>query len=106
MLLTKPVERCILGTRPRYRELFADSSGPDRGPAIFRLLSIANPSMSGHSSELEVEPVQLTVDAVPADVARRLREFQIDDPEFLRRVLLYGITHRTVFETLSRSWRV
>jgi hypothetical protein len=62
--------------------------------------------MSGHSLESEVEPVQLTVDAVPTDVARRLREYQTDDPDFLRRVLLYGITHRTVFETLSRAWRV
>ncbi len=53
-----------------------------------------------------VEAVNLTVDAMPSDVARQIRDCQLHDPEFLRRVLLYGITHKAVFETLSRSWRV
>lgn len=62
--------------------------------------------MSGHASERGVEPVHLTVDEVPKDVARQIREFQDSDPEFLRRVLVYGVTHKTVFETLRAAWRV
>jgi len=61
--------------------------------------------MSGHTAERGVEPVHLTVDEIPEDVARQIREVQSNDPEFLRRVLVYGITHRTVFETLRAAWR-
>ena len=52
----------------------------------------------------DAEAVHLTVDALPSDVAQELRKAQIADPDLLRRILLYGITHRVVFETLSRSW--
>lgn len=54
--------------------------------------------------EVSSRPVHFTVDDLPTDVARQLEEAQRQDPEFLRRILLYGITHRTVFETLSRAW--
>lgn len=54
--------------------------------------------------ETPLEPVHLKVDSLPYDVAEQIREVQSEDPELLRRILLYGITHRTVFETLSRSW--
>ncbi|MDR0787370.1 MAG: hypothetical protein LBG44_05835 [Gemmatimonadota bacterium] len=62
--------------------------------------------MSGHHVEPGVEPVHLTVDGMPVDVARQIREFQDSDPEFLRRVLVYGVTYRAVFETLKDSWSV
>lgn len=51
------------------------------------------------------EPLHLTVDDLPTDVAHEIREAQSRDPEFLRRILLYGITHKAVFETLRRDWR-
>jgi hypothetical protein len=62
--------------------------------------------MPDHQLPLSTAPVHLTVDRLPADVAAEIREVQLQDPEFLRRVLLYGITHKTVFETLSRAWRI
>jgi hypothetical protein len=62
-------------------------------------------SMPDHPSTPSAGPVHLTVDELPLDVAEEIREVQAQDPEFLRRVLLYGITHKTVFETLSRNWR-
>jgi hypothetical protein len=51
-----------------------------------------------------LSPVHLQVEALPYDVAEQIRELQSEDPELLRRILLYGVTHRVVFETLSRSW--
>jgi hypothetical protein len=60
--------------------------------------------MLDHPSELASFPVHLTVDDLPVDVAEQIREVQDRDPELLRRILVYGITHRIVFEALSRSW--
>jgi hypothetical protein len=60
--------------------------------------------MPDQRSEVAVGPVHLTVNDLPNDVAQRIREVQVQDPEFLRRILLYGITHKTIFETLSRGW--
>jgi hypothetical protein len=54
--------------------------------------------------DIVVGPVHLTVDDLPSDVAEQIREAQLQDPDFLRRILLYGVTHKTVFETLSRAW--
>lgn len=51
-----------------------------------------------------LEPVQLEVDSLPFDVAEKIRKAQSDDPDLLRRILVYGMTHKVVFETLSRSW--
>jgi len=51
-------------------------------------------------------PVHFTVEELPADVVDKIHEVQTEDPEFLRRVLLYGITHKAVFETLGRAWRI
>lgn len=62
--------------------------------------------MPDHRHEAVSEPVHLTVDDLPTDVARKIREVHLQDPEFLRRILLYGITHKTVFETLNRSWPI
>jgi len=61
--------------------------------------------MSEHRLEQSVECVHLTVEALPSDVAREIRECQVNDPDFLRRILLYGITHRVVLETLGHQWR-
>lgn len=49
-------------------------------------------------------PLQLEVSTLPRDVVEQIREVQSEDPDLLRRILLYGITHKAVFETLSRSW--
>jgi hypothetical protein len=102
--LTKPPPGCILGPRFHLHPAPRLSRAPVAGIAYFvvftRLL------MPDHRFEPGVERVHLTVDAIPSDVARQIRDFQVRDPEFLRRVLLYGITHQTVFETLSRTWRV
>jgi hypothetical protein len=51
------------------------------------------------------EPVHVKVDDLPSDVAQQIRDVQSRDPEFLRNVLLYGITYREVFEALSQGWR-
>jgi hypothetical protein len=61
--------------------------------------------MSDHRMTSTFEPVHLMVDALPADVAREIREAQSRDPDLLRKILLYGITHKAVFETLDRAWR-
>lgn len=53
-----------------------------------------------------LEPVNLRVDDLPSDVAEQIREVQNENPDLLRRILLYGMTHRVVFETLSQSWSV
>ena len=49
-------------------------------------------------------PLHLEVEALPSDVVEQIREIQTEDPEVLRRILVYGVTHKIVFETLSRSW--
>ena len=60
--------------------------------------------MPDQQTEVPAGPVHLTVEDLPFDVVQQIREAQTQDPALLRRILLYGITHRTVFETLSRSW--
>jgi hypothetical protein len=68
--------------------------------AVFRSLL-----MPDHRPEASVELVQLTVGDLPSDVAEKIREAQDQDPDLLRRILLYGITHKVVFETLTEAWR-
>lgn len=60
--------------------------------------------MTESRPESSPEPIHLQVDTLPSDVAQQIREVQDQDPELLRRILLYGMTHRAVFETLSSSW--
>ena len=62
--------------------------------------------MLKHRFDLVAKPVHLTVTDLPSDVAEQIQEVQTEDPELLRRILLYGITHKTVFQTLSQSWLV
>jgi hypothetical protein len=60
--------------------------------------------MPDQRPEVTAGPVHLTVDDLPFDVVQQIQEAQSQDPAFLRRILLYGITHKAVFETLSRAW--
>lgn len=50
------------------------------------------------------EPVHLTVHSLPSDVAEQIRDVQSREPELLTRILLYGMVHREVFDTLSQRW--
>lgn len=50
------------------------------------------------------QPVQLTVADLPTDVAERVRTAQVEDPELIRQILVYGMTHQVVFETLAQAW--
>lgn len=48
--------------------------------------------------------VQLTVNDLPPDIMEQVRRAQEQDPDFLRKALLFGVTHKTVFETLRGTW--
>jgi len=43
--------------------------------------------------------VQLTV-RLPRDIAAQAEEVQRTDPEFLSRVILYGLTRRAIYDNL------
>ncbi len=47
----------------------------------------------------ETRTVQLSV-RLPADVARQAEEVQRTDPDFLSRVILYGLTRRSIYRHL------
>lgn len=47
----------------------------------------------------ESRSVQLTV-RLPRDIAAQAEEVQQTDPEFLSRVILYGLTRRAIYDTL------
>jgi hypothetical protein len=46
--------------------------------------------------------VQLEV-RLPREIAAQAEEVQKSDPEFLSRVILYGLTRRTIFRHLSEQ---
>lgn len=48
-------------------------------------------------------PVELTLH-LPEPLAERVEEVRQRDPEFLARIIRYGLIRRTVYEELSRSW--
>lgn len=49
--------------------------------------------------------VSLRVSELPSDVAEMVERTQVEDPETLRRIILYGVTRLTIFETLlSKGW--
>lgn len=49
--------------------------------------------------------VSLRVSELPSDVAEMVERTQVEDPETLRRIILYGVTRLTIFETLlSTEW--
>jgi hypothetical protein len=60
--------------------------------------------MPDQCAELDGGNLQFTVQDLPPDVAKQIKVFQLEDPQFVRKLILYGVTHRVVFETLSRAW--
>ncbi len=48
------------------------------------------------------ESVTLTVE-LPADIAAQAREVAESDPEFLSRVVLYGLTRRAIYRHLRAN---
>jgi len=52
----------------------------------------------------ETRSVQLSV-RLPRDIATQAEEVQLSDPEFLSRVVLYGLTRRSIYRHLRESDR-
>lgn len=50
----------------------------------------------------ETESVQLTV-TLPKDIAAQAEQVQRTDPEFLSRVILYGLTRRAIYTKLREQ---
>ena len=50
----------------------------------------------------ETRTVQLSV-RLPRDIAALAEEVQEQDPEFLSRVVLYGLTRRSIYQHLRRG---
>lgn len=50
----------------------------------------------------ETRSVQLSVE-LPRDIAAQAEEVQEKDPEFLSRVVLYGLTRRSIYRHLRRN---
>jgi hypothetical protein len=50
----------------------------------------------------ETRTVQLSV-RLPSDIAALAEEVQEHDPDFLSRVVLYGLTRRSIYQHLRRS---
>jgi hypothetical protein len=48
--------------------------------------------------------VQLSV-RLPRDIAEQAREVQENDPEFLSRIVLYGLTRRSIYRHLREQGR-
>lgn len=49
-------------------------------------------------------PVELRIE-LPRAFAAEVEEVQRADPDILRQILLYGLTRRAIFDTLSRAER-
>lgn len=47
----------------------------------------------------ETRPVQLEL-RLPQDIVDQLEEVQRTDPEFMSRLVLYGLTRRSIFDEL------
>ena len=47
----------------------------------------------------KTRPVQITVQ-LPNDIAEQAEDVQKSDPEFLSRVVLYGLTRRSIYQQL------
>ncbi len=50
----------------------------------------------------ETRSVQLTVQ-LPRDIAEQAEEVQAHDPDFLSRVVLYGLTRRSIYRHLREN---
>ncbi len=53
----------------------------------------------------ETRSVQITV-LLPHDIAEQAEEVQKTDPEFLSRVVLYGLTRRSIYRHLRQEDQV
>ena len=49
----------------------------------------------------ETRSLQITV-KLPHDIAEQAEEVQKEDPEFLSRVVLYGLTRRSIYHQLRK----
>ena len=64
---------------------------------------MANHILSEEIRELtRLEEVQLTV-KLPASVAAQARELQMSDPEYLSRILLFGLTRSNIYQQLQEE---
>ena len=52
----------------------------------------------------ETRSVQITVQ-LPHDIAEQAEEVQRSDPEFLSRIMLYGLTRRSIYRHLRERSR-
>lgn len=52
----------------------------------------------------DTRPVDFVVQ-LPADLAESAEEVRRTDPEYLRRVIRYGLVRRAIYEELDRSTR-
>lgn len=100
--MTDPVRATILGV-PLRRPTRSVKTQPAGAPAPDFLEFFVSP-MSEYRPQVSPEPVHLTVHSLPRDVADQIRDVQSREPELLTKILLYGMVHREVFETLSQSW--
>jgi len=50
----------------------------------------------------ETRSVQLSVQ-LPSDIAAQAEEVQANDPDFLSRVILYGLTRRSIYRHLREN---
>lgn len=50
----------------------------------------------------ETRSVQLSV-RLPSDIAAQAEEVQANDPDFLSRVVLYGLTRRSIYQHLRAN---
>lgn len=63
----------------------------------------AHPHLTVEASRMwETRPVQLNVQ-LPRDVAAEVEEVAQTDPEFLSRILLYGLTRRSIYRQLREG---
>lgn len=57
-------------------------------------------SMTGRATEMfEYKKIQITV-RLPDDIAEQALKVEQDDPDFLSRVVLYGLTRRSIYHQL------
>ena len=50
----------------------------------------------------DIRPVEVVLQ-LPVDMATSVEEVRRDDPEFLNRVVQYGLVRRAVYQELERS---
>lgn len=51
----------------------------------------------------DTRPVEVVLH-LPEDLAEDVEEVQRNDPDFLNKLIQYGLTRRAMFQELRRSW--